>query len=159
VKVTTLAAALKAEIRRLAAKEVQKGLRSVRTLQRQIRKLRAASRTHRRGLRSVERGFERLQARLPSTPGRRGGGARLSAEDIRSLRARLGMTRERFARLVGVSPGSIFGWETGRTIPRGRSMERVLEVRKMGVRKARARVGGTPRARRGRRTTRRRTAA
>ena len=34
MKVNTLAAALKAEIRRLAAKEVQKGLRSMRALQR-----------------------------------------------------------------------------------------------------------------------------
>jgi hypothetical protein len=50
------------------------------------------------------------------------------------------MTREQFARLLAVSPGSIFGWETGRTVPRGRSMARVLEVRKMGVRRARARI-------------------
>jgi DNA-binding transcriptional regulator YiaG len=149
VKVTNLATALKAEVRRLAAKEVHKGLRQVRSLQRQMRKLRAASRTHRRGLRAVERSFDRLQARVPSTAGRRGRGARLSAEDIRGLRSRLGMTREQFARLLEVSPGSIFGWETGRTIPRGRSMARVLEVRKMGVRKARARVAA-PAGRRGR---------
>src|SRR5438445_38840 len=87
----------------------------------------------------------------PRPPGR---GARLSAEDIRGLRSRLGMTREQFAKLLGVSPGSIFGWETGRTIPRGRSMARVLEVRKMGVRKARARVG--PAGRPGRPARRRR---
>jgi len=62
-----------------------------------------------RKLRAVERSSERLQARVPSAGGRRGRGARLSAEDIRGLRARLGA--------------------------------RVLDVRKMGVRKARARVG------------------
>ena len=78
-------------------------------------------------------------------------------EDIRNLRARLGMTREQFSKLLGVSPGSIFGWETGRTIPRGRSMVRVLEVRKMGVRKARARVG--PAGRPGRPARRRRAGA
>lgn len=163
MKVNTLATALKAEVRRLAAKEVQKGLRPVRTLQRQIKKLRLASRAHRRGLRAVERSFGKLEARVP-TGGRRGRGGRLSGEDIRSLRARLGMTREQFAKLLDVSPGSIFGWETGRTIPRGRSMTRVLEVRKMGVRRARARVAPAPRAGRrpGRkrpRATRRRKAA
>jgi DNA-binding XRE family transcriptional regulator len=163
VKVNTLAAALKVEVRRLAAKEVQKGLRSVRTLQRQIKKLRLQSRAHRRGLRAVERSFGRLESRVPSG-GRRGRGARLSGEDIRSLRARLHMTREQFARLVGVSPGSIFGWETGRTVPRGRSMARVLEVRKMGVRRARTQVSSATRRRgrpagRKRRTTRRRKAA
>jgi DNA-binding XRE family transcriptional regulator len=166
VKVTNLATALKAEVRRLAAKEVNKGLRQVRALQRQIRKLRANARMHRRSLRAVERSFDRLQARMPSTGGRRGRGARLSAEDIRSLRSRLGMTREQFSKLLGVSPGSIFGWETGRTIPRGRSMARVLEVRKMGVRKARAKVGpagrpGRPARRRaaGRARARRKKAA
>jgi DNA-binding XRE family transcriptional regulator len=147
VKVNTLAAALKAEVRKLAAKEVQKGLRSLRTVQRQIKKLRLAARSNRKSLRAVERSFGRLEARVPSG-GRRGRGARLSGEDIRSLRARLGMTREQFARLLSVSPGSIFGWETGRTVPRGRSMARVLEVRKMGVRRARAKVA--PAARRGR---------
>ena len=152
LKVTNLAAVLKAEVRRLAAKEVRQGLRSVRTLQRQIRKLRLANRSHRRGLRMVERSFDRLQARMPSTGGRRGRGARPSAEDIRALRSRLGMTRQQFARLVGVSPGSIFGWETGRTVPRGRSTGRVLEVRKMGVRRARAKVGAGGRRRQTRRT-------
>jgi len=148
VKVNTLASALKAEVRRLAAKEVQKGLRSLRAMQRQMKKLRLAARVNRRGLRAVERSFGRLESRVPAG-GRRGRGARLSGEDIRSLRARLRMTREQFARLLGVSPGSIFGWETGRTVPRGRSMARVLEVRKMGVRRARARIT-SPAARRGR---------
>jgi helix-turn-helix protein len=148
VKVNNLAAALKAEVRRLAAKEVQKGLRSLRALQRQMKKLRLAARSQRRAVRAVERSFGRLEARVPSG-GRRGRRARLSGEDIRSLRANLRMTREQFAKLLQVSPGSIFGWETGRTIPRGRSMERVLEVRKMGVRRARATVS-SPASRRAR---------
>src|SRR5947207_4832012 len=70
VKVNTLAAALKTEVRRLAAKEVQRGLRQVRTLQRQIKKLRLAARAHRRNLRAMERTFGRLAARMP-TGGRR----------------------------------------------------------------------------------------
>ena len=99
MKVNTLAAALKAEVRRLAAKEVQKGLRSLRAMQRQMKKLRLAARANRRGLRSVERSFGRLEARVPSG-GRRGRGARLSGEDIRALRARLQMTREQFSRVI-----------------------------------------------------------
>jgi transcriptional regulator with XRE-family HTH domain len=63
------------------------------------------------------------------------------------------MTREQFARLLGVSPGSIFGWETGRTTPRGRSAARFLEVRKLGVRKVRA-SAGAGRVARGRRRAR-----
>jgi hypothetical protein len=40
------------------------------------------------------------------------------------------MTRLEFAKLLAVSPGSIFGWETGRTIPRGASRARLIELRR-----------------------------
>ena len=156
MKVNTLAAALKAEVRRLAAKEVQKGLRSVRTLQRQITKLRLRPAPTGAACARWSAASAAWNRECPSG-GRRGRGARLSGEDIRALRARLRMTREQFARLLGVSPGSIFGWETGRTVPRGRSMARVLEVRKMGVRRARAQVS-TPARRRGRPAGKRRVA-
>jgi hypothetical protein len=61
------------------------------------------------------------------------------------------MPRIEFAKLLGVSPGSIFGWETGRTLPRGRSVARLREVRKMGLRAARGESGGTKRRARRRR--------
>jgi hypothetical protein len=159
VKVANLASALRAEVRRLAAKELRKALRPLGTVQKQIRKLRTVSRTQKKSIRAIERGFDRLQSRVGTRGGRRGRGG-LSPEAIRSLRSQLGMSRAAFAKLVGVSPGSIFGWETGRTIPRGRSMTRVVEVKKMGVRKARARLAGGPRkvVRRNRRRPRRRAA-
>jgi DNA-binding transcriptional regulator YiaG len=59
------------------------------------------------------------------------------------------MPRVEFAKLLGVSPGSIFGWETGRTLPRGRSVARLRDVRKMGVRAARGTASGGRRKRRG----------
>jgi transcriptional regulator with XRE-family HTH domain len=87
------------------------------------------------------------------------------------VRDRLRLTREQFARALGVSAGSIFGWESGRTLPRRRSLARFEELRKMGVRQARARFLATRPARRAggrrgaaatrrtrRRTTRARTA-
>lgn len=149
----TFAATLKSEIRRLAAREAKKALRSLRRLQRHVKALRLASRGQRRSLASLEGRLERLKARARGTaPGRRG--RRLSPESIKSLRSRLGMTRVQFAKLVGVSPGSIFGWETGRTTPRSRSLARLAEVRKTGVRALRARVQAAPK-RRGRRRARR----
>ena len=75
---------------------------------------------------------------------------------ITLLTRRAGMTREQFARLLGVSPGSIFGWETGRTTPRGRSAARFLEVRKVGVRKIRAGAGASAGARKTARVRRKR---
>jgi DNA-binding XRE family transcriptional regulator len=151
----TLAAALKAEIRRLAAREVQKALRTVKRVQRQMKLIRARNRAQRTELRRLERRLERV--RITGGGGGRGRAGRVSPEAIHTLRSRLGMTREQFSKLLGVSPGSIFGWETGRTMPRGRSVQRIAEVRKMGVRKVRAQAGGRA-ARKGRRAARSRAA-
>ena len=144
----TLASALKSEVRRVAASEVKKVLRSVRRLLKQVKTLKQAARDQRRNLASVEARMDRLKVRLALRRAR-GKGPRVSADSIRSFRSRVAMTREQFARLLGVSPGSIFGWETGRTTPRGRSAARFLEVRKLGVRKVRASAG--PAKARGRR--------
>jgi len=157
----TLAAVLKTEIRRLAARELKRTLRPLKRLQRSVKKLRAVSLGQRRTLAKVERRLGRLKARAAgaagsSTPGRPG--RKMTPGGIRALRSRLKMTRKQFAGLLEVSPGSIFGWETGRTRPRGRSLARISEVRKMGVRAARgrAKVAAPPRrrARRVRRTRR-----
>ena len=83
----------------------------------------------------------RLKARALRTGMSAGPGRPLTPQSIRSLRERLRMPRIAFAKLVGVSPGSIFGWETGRTLPRGRSAARLREVRKMGLRRARNAAG------------------
>ena len=145
----TFAAALKDAIRRASARETQKTLRRLRRLQRQVKALRQEARAHRRIVTGVERRFARLKARVLRTGVSAGPGRPLTPQSLRSLRERLGMPRIEFAKLLGVSPGSIFGWETGRTLPRGRSVARLREVRKMGVRAARGgATGGRPRVRR-----------
>jgi DNA-binding transcriptional regulator YiaG len=136
----TLAAALKSEVRRVTAGEVRKVLRPLRKLLTQVKALKQVARDQRRNLASVEARLDRLKTRVALRRAR-GKGPRVSADSIRSFRSRVAMTREQFARLLGVSPGSIFGWETGRTTPRGKSAARFLEVRKLGVRKVRARSG------------------
>ena len=140
----TFAAALKQEVRRLAAREVKKALRPLRKVQRQVKALRLDSRGQRRTLASVERRFSRLKARV----GRGGGvaerGRRQAAETVRSLRRRLEMTRLEFAKLLGVSPGSIFGWESGRTAPRGRNVARIQELRRKGMKQVRGRASKAP---------------
>src|SRR5262249_56626557 len=112
------------------------------------------TRGHKRTLAKIERRMLRLKTAVGVRRGRvpAAGGPRMSPESIRTLRARLRMTRVQFADLLGVSPGSIFGWETGRTIPRGSSLERLAEVRKSGAGSA---ARGNRRRRRGRRPGRR----
>jgi DNA-binding transcriptional regulator YiaG len=139
----TLQAALKSEVRSVITAEMRKVLRPVRRLLLQVKVLKRAARDQRRNLASVEARLDRLKTRVALRRSR-GKGPRVSADSIRSFRSRVAMTREQFAKLLGVSPGSIFGWETGRTTPRGRSAARFLEVRKQGVRKIRAGSGDGP---------------
>jgi len=134
----TLAAALKLEIRRLAAKEIRRVVRPVGRVKKAMKALRLAQREQGRVLTGIERRLLRLRSRTLGGAQGSSAGGRLSAESIRSLRARLGMTRKQFAALLGVSPGSIFGWETGRTVPRGASRDRLAEIRKKGVRAVRS---------------------
>jgi DNA-binding transcriptional regulator YiaG len=161
------ASTLRAEVRRVASREMRKTLRKLRRMQMQVKALRLASRGQRRSMATMQRRMQRLKARVrtapaAAAPGRRG--RRMSPESIRALRAQLGMSRKDFARVVGVSPGSIFGWENGRNVPRGRSAARLREVKQMGVRRARSLATPSARRRVGRRrrvaaTRRRRKAA
>jgi len=153
----TLAATLKLEIRRLAAREIRKAMQPLRRMQKQVKALRQASRSHRYALAGVQRRVARMKAAARAAGG--GRGALMSPEAIAAMRRGLSMSRVQFAKLLGVSPGSIFGWEKGRTLPRGQSVERLREVRKIGVRAARARVKASrPGRRRGaRRAVRRKT--
>src|SRR5436309_6211588 len=151
----TLASALKDTIRRAAAREIQKAMRRVRRLQRQVKGLRQEARAQRRIVAGVERRYARLKARVLRTGTSAGPGRPLTPQSIRSLREHLGMPRIKFAKLVGVSPGSIFGWETGRTLPRGRSVARLREVRKMGLRSARNAAGAGRHHAKGRKRRRR----
>ena len=97
----TLAATLRNEIRRLGRAEVKKALRPLARIRKQVKSLRLDSRGTKRALTSLERG----------------------------LRDKRKMTRLEFAKLLDVSPGSIFGWETGRTIPRGANRARLVALR------------------------------
>jgi DNA-binding transcriptional regulator YiaG len=156
----TLAATLRTEIRGGAAVEVQKALRRLRRIQKQVKALRTSSRRHKRALSGIERGVHRLTDRLATRGSRAGAraparGPRVPPRAIRALRRRLKLTRVQFAKLVGVSPGSIFGWETGRTVPRGGSRARLGELKKAGPRAHQGRArGGAARGRRRRRRAR-----
>ena len=122
----SLATLLQVDLRQVAARATRALDRRVTRLQRQARALRRTSLDQRRGLARLERGVARLGARRGPRGSAAGPG--VSAAAIRALRARMGMTRERFARQMGVSPGSIFLWETGRARPRAGSAARLHQA-------------------------------
>jgi len=144
----SLATTLRVEMRRLAARETRTAFRALRRVRKQLKSLHQVHRVQRRALAALERRLARLKTRVAtgSAQGRGGGGVPgrpLTPASVYKLRARLGLSRVRFAKLVGVSPGSIFGWEKGRTVPRGGSRARIADVRRLGLRAARARAGST----------------
>lgn len=128
----SLATLLQSDFRRLAARATDALNRRVTRLQRQTRALRRKSLDHRRGLARFERGVARLRDLDSGASRRAAAGPRVTPAEVRALRSRMGMTRERFARHLGVSPGSIFLWETGRATPRAASAVRIREQAKAG---------------------------
>jgi DNA-binding transcriptional regulator YiaG len=155
----SLAAALKAEVRRHTVREVKKTKTRLRQLQKAMTLLRREVRKDHTVIARLKSRLGRVRAAAASRGRRRGDGPgrRTSPHTIRALRERMSLTRLQFAKLLGVSPGSIFGWETGRTTPRRNSLVRFRALKKGGLKAARAEAGVTPRRRRGRRATARRS--
>jgi helix-turn-helix protein len=52
-------------------------------------------------------------------------------DTVRSTRRKLQITQTEMATLLGISIGSVTGWETGRTEPRESGKQAVLELRKL----------------------------
>jgi len=122
---------------------VTRALKRVDRLEQELEGLRESGRSERRRVAKLERKLERLRLRAAKPGGRGESDAAeetMSPQAIRRLRGSL--PRIRFAKLVGVSPGSIFGWETGRTTPRGRSQKRLIEIEKLGLPGLGERKGG-----------------
>ncbi len=144
----SLAATLRAEIRRQSTVELKKAHKRLRKLQKQVTELRRQAHGHTRVLAGMRRRISVLRSgvRQAGAAAVRRGGPQVTPQAIRAVRDRLRMTREQFAKLVGVSPGSIFGWESGRTLPRRGSLGRLAQLRKVGVRAARAQLAGLGKA-------------
>lgn len=66
--------------------------------------------------------------------------AHLGPQLIRSQRARLGLSREAFGKLVGASAGAVLAWEGGRSKPRDKNRAALIAVRRLGKREARWRL-------------------
>jgi putative transcriptional regulator len=131
-------------------------------MQRQLTTLRLANSGQQRTIANLERKLAKVQekVRLRSKGAAAQGRPRIQPSEIYSIRKRLGLSRIKFAKLIGVSPGSIFGWEHGRTQPRGESVVRLRRLekqktaakkrasKKQPVRRKRARIGKARRRRR-----------
>lgn len=145
------AGVLKAEIRRLARKEVRASVVPLRKL---VATMRRRMAEQRKLIVEMERAAKRSIAQVQTgtaAEGPAGAQIRFSSQWVRAHRKRLRMSRREYAKLVGVSAQSIFGWETGRTRPRRRALEAWRRLRSMGMREIRQMPGEGEAAGRGRR--------
>lgn len=138
---TSLANLLKAEITRLARKEV-------RAL---VEPLRKANAKHRHEIASLRRQLseqQRLIATLKRSTSKAPAAsndtetttARFSAKGLKSLRGKLGLSAADFGKLAGVSGQSVYNWELGKTVPRDNQKTAIAGVRSLGKRDALARL-------------------
>ncbi|MCC8363612.1 helix-turn-helix domain-containing protein [Lysobacter sp. A6] len=133
-----IATLLKSEITRLARKEVKA----------QIEALRKSGASYRRDIAALKRQVTDIQRQLAvatrsskrAAPSESTESAkvRFSAKGLKSHRAKLGLSAGDYGRLAGVSGQSVYGWETGKTMPRASQVAALAALRGLGKREAMA---------------------
>lgn len=139
-----IGAILREEIQRLARRVSRQ---STARLKKEIASLKHQGAEHKRLLAQLRRDNSKLIADLkgrlatpPSAPEKELEHARVSPRIVRAQRARLGLSREAFAKLLGVSAGAVQTWEGGRSKPGDQARTALVAIRKVGKREARWRL-------------------
>jgi DNA-binding transcriptional regulator YiaG len=140
---TTLAIALKDEIRRLARKEIRaqtgKQARAVAQYRREIARLKRQQRDH-------EKKIARLAAHVrepqnsAATDIEENGNLRFSSRSVKAQRRRTGLSAADYAKLVGVSSLTIYNWEHNKSRPRKGQFTALVALRNLGKREAQAKL-------------------
>jgi DNA-binding transcriptional regulator YiaG len=140
---STLAVALKDEIRRLARKEIkaQTGptAQAVAQFRRDIAKLKRQSREYERKIAFLE-AQERKRIGKPESNNGTDEGGRFSARSVKAQRRRTGLSAADYAKLVGVSGLTIYNWENGKSRPRKEQLASLVAVRGLGKRQAQSKL-------------------
>lgn len=156
-RMTTFAESLKKEIARVARKELREELGALRKTSLQQRSEIAALKKQIKDLQVQLNRLGRARAE-PVRPTPAAAGARgvvpprgkpgrkvvFTAARLKTQRARLGLTQEQAARLLGVSSLSIWKWESGGAVPRASRVPTILERLALGKREAQALVSPEP---------------
>jgi len=142
-----IASVLKAEIARVARKEVRGDTQ-------QLKKSSAQARTDIAALKRRLLGLEQQLKRLAKAGGSKGlpsaakedaSHLRFSAKGLAAQRNRLKLSAAEFALLLGVSAQSIYKWEAGKARPRASQLPMISSLRKIGKREATARLAALAR--------------
>lgn len=138
-----LAKTLKEEIRRLAKKEVRAETgatkQAVAQYRREIASLKRQLRDQEKKIAFLE---DRERKRLKETPSTDSveDNVRFSPRSVAAQRKRLNLSAADYAKLVGVSPLTIYNWEHGKSRPRKEQLAALVAVRGIGKREAKRRL-------------------
>jgi DNA-binding transcriptional regulator YiaG len=134
---------LNQEIRRLARKEARSELDATKKT---VSRLRKDVAELKRQNSKLERTVAYLQAReskrLKTEPKKASvpKGTRFSVRSLKAQRAKSGLSQSDYAKLVGVSPSTIYNWESGATKPSGKQLAALVSIRGLGKRAAKKRL-------------------
>ncbi len=133
-----IAAVLKDEITRLARKEVNAQTRAIRKANAQYRRDIASLKRLTADLSKQVAYLERQERKRTATraPAAVAEGKRFSARGLKTHRQKLGLSAADYARLVGVTAQTIYGWEQGKSRPRPGQLASLVAVRELGKREA-----------------------
>jgi len=141
-----IAKVLKDELSRLTRRETKKALASAGKpalgLRRTAADLKRRVAQLERELRSLRKTIGALTKAHPLTAPETTDKARITAKGMRSLRRRLRLTGQEFAKLLGITAQVVYGWEkaSGPLRMRGTTRAAVLAVRGIGAREARRKL-------------------
>jgi DNA-binding XRE family transcriptional regulator len=139
---TNIASLLKAEMSRLARKEVRAQTTS---LKKSVAIYRAEIAALKRRAQALELELRRLvKARAQAVPvearAQPSQKLRFTAKGLASQRRRLGLSALDIGLLVGASGQSIYNWEEGKAHPRAKHLPAIAALRTMGKKEASARL-------------------
>lgn len=140
---STLAIALKDEIRRLARKEIKAQTESTAKAVAQFRRDIATLKRH---TKELEKQISALNSQTDARTIPTGSGdaltdnLRFSARSAKAQRRRTGLSASDYARLVGVSALTIYNWEQGKSRPRKEQFASLASLRGIGKREAQAKL-------------------
>ncbi len=134
---TDLLSVLKAEITRLARKELRAELEPMKNAathaKAQVAALRAEVGALQKKVKRLEKQAGRVESRVASNdqePSKQ----RFTAKGFASLRARLGISRAQMGQLIGASGVAVRKWEEGENIPRVKYQVAIFALRGKGKR-------------------------
>jgi DNA-binding transcriptional regulator YiaG len=136
-----IATVLKAEISRLARKEIKSNTTStkgaVAQFRRDIAKLKRLVQSQQKEIAFLKtQEQKRIGQPQPTNSEDELEGVRHSARSVKAQRKRLGLSAADFGKLVGVSGLTVYSWERGNRHPRKERLAALVAVREMGRREA-----------------------